>query len=131
MPGSFGQLLREPLEIVGASSWILDISEETREFLRKVLKSEKNRWEHQVSLQDMVDRLTPLSEDVRAGSEPRVLSLPTIQHLETVIEATLRPDQTVLSALAETLGGSRIALGAQTMHWAARVDVSISASREG
>jgi menaquinone-specific isochorismate synthase len=74
-------------------------SAESDALARHLLRSEKDRWEHQVAVQDMVDRLTPLCEEVRAGSEPTVLSLPTIQHLETVIEATLRPNQTVLSAL--------------------------------
>lgn len=66
---------------------------------RSLLKSGKDRREHQMCVEDMVDRLRALSEDVRAQDEPRVLTLSTIQHLETGLEANLRPEQTVLSVL--------------------------------
>jgi isochorismate synthase EntC len=66
-----------------------------------LLESEKERWEHHVSVEDMTDRLGRISEEVRAEEEPHVLSLPSIQHLETVIEATLRPGETVLSVLED------------------------------
>jgi menaquinone-specific isochorismate synthase len=66
---------------------------------RSLLKSRKDRREHQMCVEDMVDRLKGLSVHVHAQEEPRVLTLSTIQHLETVLEADLRPEQTVLSVL--------------------------------
>jgi menaquinone-specific isochorismate synthase len=66
---------------------------------RQLLKSGKDRREHEMCVRDMVDRLEPISETVGAEDEPHVLTLSTIQHLETVIRARLRPDQTVLSVL--------------------------------
>ena len=48
---------------------------------------------------DMVRRLGPLSESVEAEAEPHVLTLSTIQHLETIIEAQLRSGENVLSVL--------------------------------
>ena len=68
-------------------------------FARDLMKSSKDRREHEVCVQDMVERLRAICEEVTAQEEPHVLTLSTIQHLETVIEAQLLPDQTVLSVL--------------------------------
>jgi menaquinone-specific isochorismate synthase len=69
---------------------------------RELLASEKDRREHQVCVKDMTTRLARISRDVRAESEPHVLTLSSIQHLETAITARLSEGETVLSAL-ETL----------------------------
>lgn len=75
-------------------------SEEEREALaRSLLGSRKDLMEHRICVDDMVRRLSSLSEEVRAQEHPRVLTLPAIQHLETVVEARLGPGETVLSAL--------------------------------
>jgi menaquinone-specific isochorismate synthase len=65
----------------------------------QLLASEKDRREHSVCVQDMVDRLSHVADSIRADAAPHVLTLPSIQHLETRITAELRPDQNVLSAL--------------------------------
>jgi menaquinone-specific isochorismate synthase len=66
---------------------------------RDLLKSEKNRREHQVCVDDMVARLAEVSDDIQALPEPHVLTLTAIQHLETAITASLHPNETVISAL--------------------------------
>jgi len=66
---------------------------------RELLRSSKDRREHEMCVADMVERLQAVSDGVMAQEEPHVLTLATIQHLETVIGADLRPDQNVLSVL--------------------------------
>lgn len=72
---------------------------EQRILAEKLMASEKDRREHGVCVEDMVSRIRPLAREVRAEEEPHVLALPTIQHLETIIEADLTEGQTVLSLL--------------------------------
>jgi menaquinone-specific isochorismate synthase len=79
-----------------------DAEAQQKAFARDLLRSSKDRREHEMCVADMVERLRAVSARVTAQEEPHVLTLTTIQHLETVIEADLRPDQTVLSVL-ETL----------------------------
>jgi len=64
-----------------------------------LLASDKDRREHQICVDDMVRRISPLARKVVADGEPHVLTLHTIQHLETAIEADLKKGQTVLSVL--------------------------------
>lgn len=66
---------------------------------RELLRSEKDRREHQVCVDDMVARLGQISDGIQALPEPHVLTLSAIQHLETAITATLHPNETVISAL--------------------------------
>ena len=73
--------------------------EERESLARALLASPKDWGEHRLCVQDMAQRLAPLSHEVRTQPEPRVLSLPAIQHLETPIEADLRSDGTVLAVL--------------------------------
>lgn len=72
---------------------------ETAALAARLLASKKDRLEHRVCAEDMVARIGPLAKEVRADEKPHVLSLSTIQHLETVIEAELEDDVPVLSAL--------------------------------
>jgi menaquinone-specific isochorismate synthase len=76
--------------------------EETRSLARALLDSAKDLTEHRICVEDAVSRLRRLSEEVFAQDAPHVLTLPSIQHLETAVEARLRPGVTVLEAL-ETL----------------------------
>jgi len=76
--------------------------DEQRAFATELLKSEKVRREHQVCVEDMVARLNVVSQSIEAQSEPHVLALAGIQHLETAITAKLHPKGTVISAV-ETL----------------------------
>ncbi len=74
-------------------------AEEQEEYATRLLKSEKDRHEHRVSVEDMLARLAGVSDEIRAQAEPHVLTLATIQHLETVINANLHPEETVISTL--------------------------------
>jgi menaquinone-specific isochorismate synthase len=76
-----------------------DSDQERKALARSLLKSRKDRLEHGMCVQDMVERLGPLSEEVKAEAEPHVLTLSSIQHLETVIDSTLKAGETVLSVL--------------------------------
>ncbi len=60
---------------------------ETARLADRLLESGKDRREHAIALEDMVERLRPLAEGIRAAAEPHVLRLAGIQHLETRIEA--------------------------------------------
>jgi menaquinone-specific isochorismate synthase len=73
--------------------------QEQEALARELLKSEKDRREHQVCVDDMVARLGEISNEVQAEDKPHVLTLSAIQHLETSITAALHPDESVLSAL--------------------------------
>jgi len=73
--------------------------EEQATLARELLNSEKDRREHQVCVEDMVARLTEISQDIQAQPEPHVLTLSALQHLETAISAKLHPEETVLAAL--------------------------------
>jgi menaquinone-specific isochorismate synthase len=76
-----------------------DTDEDLRSLARALFQSQKDRREHQMCVEDTVERLSAIAGDIRAQGEPHVLTLSTIQHLETVIEARLHPDGTVLSTL--------------------------------
>ena len=73
--------------------------DEEKAWAKKLLRSEKDRREHQVCVADMLARLAGISRDIQAEPEPRVLTLSAIQHLETAITSRLNPDETILSAL--------------------------------
>jgi len=74
--------------------------EETEALARSLLASAKDLMEHRICVEDAVSRLRMLSEEVWVQDTPHVLTLPSIQHLETVVEARLRPEVTVLEVLA-------------------------------
>ncbi len=74
--------------------------EEQRALARRLLDSAKDRIEHAFTVEDMVARLKPLSRAVEVEAEPHVLTLARIQHLETRIEAVLRPGASVLDLVA-------------------------------
>ena len=76
--------------------------DEDRALARGLLESRKDRAEHRVVVEDMVARLSPLTDGVTAQDEPHVLTLARIQHLETEIEAAARADAPILS-LVEAL----------------------------
>ena len=64
-----------------------------------LLASEKDREEHRISVEDMVERLSRMAEGVRAEQEPHVLALSVIQHLETEIRARVPDGTNVLDVL--------------------------------
>jgi menaquinone-specific isochorismate synthase len=76
-----------------------DSEAERRAHAENLLRSPKDLREHRMCVDDMVERLRAVSCRVSAEAEPRVLTLSTIQHLETAIRADLLQGQTVLSVL--------------------------------
>jgi menaquinone-specific isochorismate synthase len=67
---------------------------------RFLLESGKDRVEHACTVEEIVRRLTPHAEEVSIDSEPHVLALSRIQHLETKVRARAREGETVLTLLA-------------------------------
>jgi len=65
-----------------------------------LLSSSKDRAEHSIAVDDMLERLDHVAEGVRAEPEPHVLALPAIQHLESEISARVPRGTTVLEVLA-------------------------------
>ena len=55
-----------------------------------LLTSAKDRWEHQVVVDAIRSRLTPLTERLTIAAQPHLLRLHNIQHLETSIYGTLK-----------------------------------------
>ena len=72
---------------------------EQKQFAERLLASEKEGAEHRIALEDMVARLGPLAEDIEAQSEPQVLTLARLQHLETKIRARLSEGISALNVL--------------------------------
>ena len=69
---------------------------------RQLIDSRKNREEHLVVVEDIVEGLRRAGVRIGAIPKPALLRLPRIQHLRTDIEAETRPGTHILS-LVETL----------------------------
>lgn len=69
---------------------------EDRRLARELLDSPKERQEHAVARDALLEALSEACTDVRAPAHPEVLRLPTIQHLCTPVTARLRDGRTVL-----------------------------------
>jgi menaquinone-specific isochorismate synthase len=67
---------------------------------RQLLRSAKDRYEHDVVVQSMTRRLEPLVTALEFSPEPALYRLPNIQHLFTPIHATLRKATGVLPLVA-------------------------------
>jgi len=76
-----------------------DSEGERKRLAQALLRSKKDRMEHSMCVQDMAERLGPISGQLQVDAEPHVLTLSTIQHLETVLTSNLKAGETVLSAL--------------------------------
>lgn len=70
-------------------------SEEDDAFGQELLNSEKDRYEHQLVIDKMQERLTPLTADLRIG-ETGLMKLSNIQHIYTPIDGLLKKGQGVL-----------------------------------
>ncbi|MCP4141205.1 MAG: isochorismate synthase [Chloroflexi bacterium] len=66
-----------------------------------LLASKKDRREHAIVVEDIINRLKPLCTAVEYPETPHLRSLPNIQHLETPIKATLK--ETGIFAPAQAL----------------------------
>lgn len=65
----------------------------------ELLKSEKNRIEHRVVVDTIRAALSTLCSRVWVASEPHLLKLKNIQHLETPITGDLLPGRSILEAI--------------------------------
>jgi isochorismate synthase len=71
--------------------------EADRTRVRQLLESAKDRAEHGLTAEEMVEVLGPLLEEMEIEAEPRVLSLSRIHHLETTIRGRAREGEDILS----------------------------------
>ena len=71
--------------------------DEDQELARRLLASEKDRSEHMLTAEEMVESLTPRLSEMQVETDPRVLALARIQHLETVIKGAPKPGEDILS----------------------------------
>ena len=69
---------------------------------RQLIDSRKNREEHLVVVEDIVEQLRRAGVRIEAVPKPALLRLPRIQHLRTDLEAEVPPGTHILS-LVETL----------------------------
>lgn len=76
--------------------------EEDAALARQLLGSAKDRAEHRLTAEEMVEVLAPRLQEMEVEKEPRVLRLARIQHLETVIRGRAPEGEDVLS-LVEAL----------------------------
>ena len=77
-------------------------AEEDAALARRLLASSKDRAEHRLTAEEMVEVLAPRLTEMQVEDEPRVLRLARIQHLETVIRGRAGDGEDVLS-LVEAL----------------------------
>jgi menaquinone-specific isochorismate synthase len=73
--------------------------EEDRTLAGRLLASEKDRREHDLTVREIVEDLEGRLEGLVVDPEPRVLTLTRIQHLETRIHGRAREGEDVLSLL--------------------------------
>ncbi|MEX1256315.1 MAG: isochorismate synthase [Gemmatimonadota bacterium] len=76
--------------------------EADRARVRQLLESAKDRAEHALTAEEMVEVLGPFLEEMEVEAEPRVLSLSRIHHLETTIRGRAHEGEDILS-LVEAL----------------------------
>jgi len=75
-------------------------ADEDHALANELLHSEKDRYEHQLVLDRIKDRLTPLTSTLDIA-DTGIMSLSNIQHIYTPIEGKLKSDDSVLSVLGE------------------------------
>jgi menaquinone-specific isochorismate synthase len=76
--------------------------EEDRALAERLLASDKDRREHDLTVREITEVLAGRMEELSVDPEPRVLTLTRIQHLETRIRGRAREGEDVLS-LVEVL----------------------------
>jgi salicylate biosynthesis isochorismate synthase len=88
---------------------------------RELASNPKERGEHALVVEDIVQGLAPLCDDVAAAPAPRVLATETLQHLRTPIRARLRPGHGLLETVAAlhptaSICGTPRAVARATLH---------------
>jgi isochorismate synthase len=91
----------EATAVAGSVPREVDLSAD-RVRVRHLLASAKDRAEHALTSEEMVEVLVPFLEEMEVEAEPRVLSLSRIHHLETTIRGRANPGEDILS-LVEAL----------------------------
>ena len=66
-----------------------------------LLSSVKDRHEHDIVVQSIRARLSPITQTLSASEMPKVMTLSNIQHLHTPIQATLKRRSTALTLAAQ------------------------------
>ena len=84
---------------------------EDAEAIAELFASAKDRVEHAVVVRALNEVLGEFCDDVTASSEPSLLTLPNVHHLETEVRGHLRPGNTLLKIIARlhptpAVGGS-------------------------
>lgn len=75
--------------------------DDDRQRAAALLASTKDRWEHQITIDWLLDELLPFCSYVDAEPEPTVVSLPNVHHLGTRVEGRLSvPAASVLELTA-------------------------------
>ena len=69
----------------------------------ELLRSDKDRREHETVVEWIADRLAPFCLDLRVPASPSLVSTRSVWHLATRVEGTLRDDTMPSIALAEVL----------------------------
>jgi len=85
-------------------------AEEDEHFAQTLLNSPKDSYEHQLVIDQIEQRLSPITSDLMIG-ETGILALSNIQHIHTPVHGTLKNPQGILPILAQlhptpALGGT-------------------------
>jgi len=75
--------------------------DQDRALTLELMSSEKNRWEHQITIDWLLDNLLPFCSYVDAEPQPSIVSLANVHHLGTRVEGRLSsPPASVLELIA-------------------------------
>lgn len=74
--------------------------EEDEQLGIELLQSVKNKHEHAIVVERIREVLSAYCTDIDTSATPRLLRLKNVQHLETPITATLKPEYNVLDVIA-------------------------------
>ena len=69
----------------------------------ELLASDKNRWEHRITIDWLLERLLPFCSYVDAEPTPSIVSLANVHHLGTLVEGRLSQPSASVLELVETL----------------------------
>ena len=69
----------------------------------ELLASDKNRWEHRITIDWLLERLLPFCSYVDAEPSPSIVSLANVHHLGTLVEGRLSQPSASVLELVETL----------------------------
>jgi len=67
---------------------------------QQLLNSAKDQSEHNFVVEQIREKMIPLTESLSIASTPKLLRLPNIQHLRTNISGTLKTDHSILNIVA-------------------------------